>query len=102
MTKEAYCSIQVGKLLEEKGFNKDYPKGDCTQIACTHQMAKAWLRKKHIIIVVQPKYFNIDGECDSYKVDIWTDDNYEELQENFSTYEEADEAALKYVLENLI
>ena len=70
--------------------------------APTHQMATAWLRTKHIIIVVQPTYFSADGTCSQWGVDIWADDNYEKLQENYSKYEEAVEAALKYSLENLI
>jgi len=70
--------------------------------APTHQMAMKWLREKHIIIVVQPEYFNGGAECSYWGVDIWADDNYEKLQGDFPSYEEAVEAALKYSLENLI
>lgn len=130
MIKEAYCSYEIAKLLKEKGFpiskyssiytNKDnlcltdvgmmsyLSKEDYVHFedffipTITHQMAIAWLRTKHIIIVVQPEYFNADGICSYWGVDIWADDNYEKLQDDFPSYEEATEAALKYSLENLI
>lgn len=125
MIKEAYCSYEVSKLLKEKGFDEpclsyfwseennkeisymDFPFTNKQLyndqiLRPTHQMAIAWLRTKHIIIVVQPEYFNADGICSYWGVDIWADDNYEKLQDDFPSYEEATEAALKYVLENLI
>ena len=132
MIKEAYCSYEVSKLLKEKGFNEAtnrYYNAQYDEIRTisdtfmtywnneehmkvlmmegalaipTHQMATAWLRTKHIIIVVQPEYFNADGICSYWGVDIWADDNYEKLQGDFPTYEEAVEASLKYSLENLI
>ena len=132
MIKEAYCSFELAKLLKEKGFNEKcrggyhYEFDDNDNIivmfeewmaqpynndvvdegflcsAPTHQMAIAWLRTKHIIIVVQPENFNAEGICSYWGVDIWADDNYEKLQGDFPSYEEATEAALKYVLENLI
>lgn len=127
MIKEAYVSLEVAQLLKEKGFfkgvdlrttqnlsfydsiglthnlNKYYDtliqdKIDFV-IAPTHQMAIAWLRTKHIIIVVYPEYFNADGICSYWGVDIWADDNYEKLQGDYPSYEEAVETALKYVLE---
>ena len=127
MIKEAYCSYEVAKLLKEKGFNvpccRRYA-GDSmvTQSALystpfyqeektsgyvlcpTHQMAMAWFREKGFYIeisftqsieetlridciwVIYDKDYNIVGECLRY----------------YKTYEEAIEAALKYVLENLI
>ena len=130
MLTEQYCSYEVAKLLKEKGFpiseysgiytNKDnlcltdvgmmshLSKEDYIHFedffipTITHQMAMAWLRTKHIIIVVQPEYFNTDGTCSYWGVDIWADDNYEKLQGDFPSYEQAVEAALKYCLENLI
>lgn len=124
MIKEAYCSYEVAKLLKEKGFNWDcityYVDSEPNKVeysmlfennttweercysAPTHQMAIAWLITKHIIIVVQPEYFNADGTCSYWGVDIWVDDNYEKLQGDFPSYEEAVEASLKYSLENLI
>lgn len=122
MIREAYVSFEVAKLLKERGFvescygsysvrSKEFHLdttrpcnngGNFLYCAPTHQMAMAWLRTKHIIIVVQPEYFNADGTCSYWGVDIWVDDNYEKLQGDFPTYEEAVEAALKYCLENLI
>lgn len=132
MIREAYVSFEVAKLLKEKGFNEatnrhynaqydeirtvsdtfmtywnneEHMKVLMMEGALaipTHQMAIAWLRTKHIIIVVQPEYFNADAICSYWGVDIWADDNYEKLQGDFPIYEEAVEAALKYSLENLI
>lgn len=100
---------EVQRMVIETRFVKagtlsSYPVGtpEPKCYAPTHQMAMAWLRTKHIIIVVQPEYFNADGICSYWGVDIWADDNYEKLQGDFPSYEEATEAALKYVLENLI
>lgn len=125
MIKEAYVSFEIAKLLKEKGFD-----WDCNAIygrrgefqrntdrafnngglhvtsAPTHQMACAWLREKHLIIVVTPVLFNVDYENSKWGYDIWTDDNLEVSAEDctkpLATYEEATEEALKYVLENLL
>lgn len=35
MMQEDYISFEVAKLLKEKGFNDDYPKGDCTHKHCS-------------------------------------------------------------------
>ena len=125
MIKEAYCSYEVAKLLKEKGFdegcsfvvntmskgvmpvswpttNSDIENEKASLIALpTHQMAMAWLREKHIVIVIQPEYFNADSIVSYWGCDIWIDDNYERLQGDFTSYEEAIEAALKYCLKNL-
>lgn len=98
MIKEAYCSLEVAKLLEEKGFNKDYPKGDCTQIACTHQMATAWLREihnYHIFIILHNKKF------------MWRIKHIKKFEleyggGGFKTNEEAVDSALKFALKHLI
>ena len=52
MIKERYVSFEVATLLRNKGFNKDYPKGDCTQYGCTQQMACDWIRDRHKIHIV--------------------------------------------------
>lgn len=52
MVKERYVSLEVAKLLKDKGFNDDYPKGDCTQYRCTQQMACDWIRDKYKIHIV--------------------------------------------------
>ena len=125
MIKEAYVSYKIAKLLKEKGFNEetthwynvkeslinDYPvtyknfsNPEKVWLAPTHQMACAWLRKKHFIIVVTPVLFNVEYENSKWGYDIWADDNLEVSSEDcnkpLATYEEATEEALKYVLEN--
>lgn len=125
MIQEAYCSFEVAKLLKEKGFDElirtrykdngkfvsgDYynwnnsPMGDVS--APTHQMAMAWLRKEHnILLFLLPAQEN--GKL-VYLVEVWTWNEEEGIYE--STYasmprkepEQAIEAALKYSLENLI
>lgn len=124
MITEDYCSYETAKLLEEKGFDApcrsyytdyedyidfsycndaltDLQMGVWEILRPTHQMAMKWLREKNIIIVVQPEYFNVE-RCSYWGYDIWVNDNYEKLQGDFPTYEDAVEAALKYSLENLI
>lgn len=122
--KEAYVSLEVAKLLKEKGFevitymvydnqgNFDYQNCVCCNVdrmpclyAPTHQMAMAWLReKKYISIVIDDeiplsykyiiKKYNI---TELYKVEVLKLDSLP-----FAKYEDAVEAALKYCLENLI
>lgn len=132
MIQEAYVSYEVAKLLKEKGFpqEKDYAiamydeDGDfhslCTKdrfyynfedfddkdcIAVTQQSAMAWLRKVHnIIIITYPVITDDDGECGC----LWgytIRKRLESIHENDEVYynpEEATEAALLYVLKNLI
>jgi hypothetical protein len=96
---EDYVSFEVAKLLKLKGFNKDYPKGDCTQYACTLQMAIKWLREEKNIIV-NVWYNGVDWDAEYYNNE---DENfYPTTDSSFNSYEEAVDAALKYVLENLI
>ena len=129
MINEAYCSYEVSKLLKEKGFDEpcksyfidnvdyidyfysteeltDLNMGVWETLRPTHQMACAWLREKHFIIVVTPVFFNVDYENSKWGYDIWADDNLEVSAEDCSkplaTYEEATEEALKYCLENLL
>lgn len=120
--KEDYVSNKIAKLLKEKGF--DVPcrayydmgalKEDVTvprdwshsnfidhTTAPTLQMAMKWLREKHIIIVISPEHFNVEAYCSAWGVEIWWDDNYEEMSETYLTYEDACGAAIKHVLENL-
>ena len=128
MITEDYCSFELSKLLEEKGFDGEcvgcywdskktfdvnyeplsYSDGDLRDeviLAPTHQMAMKWLREVHnIIIVIEPHSYNyIEEKTSSYDFSIWYGDNYEHpLTTNYSTYEEAVEAALKYCLTELI
>ena len=128
MIKEAYVSFEVAKLLKEKGFNvpclRVYDKNGiiCIRysgfdiphnytntllyLCPTHQMAMAWLREVHnIFIVIEPNLYDyINEKNSSYMCSLWQGDNYYEklLSKDFPSYEEAVEATLKYVLENLI
>ena len=126
MIKEAYCSFEVAKLLKEKGFNEEVisyydtdgqgyfisPR-ECNigtgsvYAAPTHQMAMKWLREVHnICITIYPDKEN-GYEAVLYNIK----DDVEIILQSFGiygshifedSYEEAVEAALKYVLENLI
>ena len=123
MITEDYCSFELAKLLKEKGFiemcymyyepdkhgyalcgerfeNHNYVK---EEISCpTHQMAMKWLREVHkLFIVIEPEYFEA-GRVIAYDFSVWCGDNYKHNFKDNPTYEEAVEAALKYVLENLI
>jgi hypothetical protein len=127
MIQEAYCSFEVSKLLKEKGFNcpckvvyspkgiiKHYLKEEVyahnlkghKKLCPTHQMAMAWLREVHnICIVIEPHAYDyINEKNTSYVYSLWQGDNYYENPElkSYPSYEEAVEAALKYVLKNLI
>lgn len=67
MIKERYVSLEVAKLLKDKGFNEDYPKGDCTQYGCTQQMACDWIRDKykiHIAVRFRNKMGYVGSVCD--------------------------------------
>ncbi len=123
MIKEAYCSFEVAKLLKEKGFDEpcfyyykngvlmfspflkgrnSYQTDTCS--APTHQMTMAWLREVHNIFIEIGAsidlngnyhfcYIILDKKCRYVRKD-YTDFDW--------NYEDAVEAALKYVLENLI
>jgi Fe-S cluster assembly iron-binding protein IscA len=116
MIQEAYVSFEVAKLLKEKGMDKSCFKhyvqknnNDGTSEAvtvCTLQMAMAWLREVHnICIIIEPHTYDcINKKNTSYVYSLWQGDNYYENPElkSYLSYEEAVEAALKYVLKNLI
>ena len=118
MIQEDYVSFEVAKLLKEKGFdiecNTAYYNGslidytlygfcDGELINCpTHQMAMKWLREKQIYIRIIEDAF---GE--SYRFEVYSKNpnvkiNYYVPNYYKDTYEDDDEAALKYCLENLI
>ena len=130
MITEDYCSYDVAKLLKDKGFYQDFLNatipvwklnGSREELAfygddnypCeweewysapTHQMAMKWLREVHNLCIAPYaaayRYgFTID------KADIGSNLGNEIKfypEEEFETYENAVEAALKYCLENLI
>lgn len=102
MVKERYVSYEVAKLLKDKGFNEDYPKGDCTQYGCTQQMACDWIGDKYKIhIVVQ----FVSGKgysgiiCDVSD----TDDAFYIVETGYYfSVEQVYNDALEYTLTNLI
>ena len=128
MIQEAYCSFEIAKLLKEKGFDEycymhyeedgsqyisdcevnnsqfDEEHGNCIS-APTHQMTCAWLRINHqifirpnIIFAARPiKYY-----CEIFCYGDNLNTQQDVTTESFEIPEEAVEAALKYVLENLI
>ena len=97
MIKERYVSFEVAKLLKDKGFNEDYPKGDCTQ-----QMACDWVIENYKI------YINVSFVSGKGYVgticDISDFDNAFGIVETkyYSCIESVYDEALKYVLTNLI
>ena len=125
MIKEAYCSFEVSNILKEKGFNtpcsgrysvrsKEFHL-DCTKMcnngglfecaAPTHQMAMAWLREKYgIFIAINNDDLDFNWQCyDLINRGSTLDPKIlSESYGGFKYYENAVEAALKYVLENLI
>ena len=123
MTQEDYVSFEVAKLLKEKGFNGlctayydyfttdefhcGYEPTDFNSIdtkirkivaAPTNQMAMKWLRENHKIYInirYVPKHF-----CFEFK---FINKSAEDKRVVYSQiYKDALEAAIKYVLENLI
>lgn len=122
MIKEAFVSFEVAKLLKEIGFDelcrylyedngKRYTLATtCYQNVCddneclcpTQQMVMRWLREEYnIILVFKPAPFSGEN-CTFWTYELWCGDNFEGEILSFKTYEEAVEAALKYVLENVI
>lgn len=128
MITEDYVGFKTAKLLKEKGFNeccrafrspsrklfysshdiKNFEDGKTIGSAIaapTLQMAMKWLREEHdIIIVIEPHSYNhMEEKTSSYDFSIWYRDNYEHpLTTNYSTYEEAVEAAILYVLSEVL
>ena len=127
MITEDYVSFETAKLLKEKGFecatlhyyyDKDgdllfsawgVDAGKNEFVAPTLQMAMKWLREVHhlhievyrtacgylYIISKVPTGSDLYSDCDAY-------DGDDENSGQWTTYEKACEAAIKYCLENLI
>lgn len=118
---EDYCSYDVAKLLKKKGFD------ECSRIKyCqisdneifaveneqvtidevyipTHQMAMKWLREVHKLFVDISFVKDEDRVFWYYAIFELSNDNEAHYNvDEFTTYEEAVDAALKYSLENLI
>ena len=122
MTTEDYVSFETAKLLKEKGFDEaTYHYYNTTGarwfesvlvrhnsqggIACpTLQMAMKWLREVHGIDISIDLRFRSEDEdvyIKSWRYTVYHTDEIEDFGDS-DTYEEACEAAIKYVLENLI
>jgi len=121
MISEDYVSFETAKLLKEKGFNPlecgvyySIETGKRTTelltslIACpTLQMAMKWLREMYsLFIVIDRHYFVVDkishiASGFKYSIEI-KPINTIYIHNNYKSYEQACEAAIKYCLENLI
>lgn len=127
---EDYVSFETAKLLEEKGFdeltigtyNKDgklvflfltpnnwNSKFGTPICAPTLQMTMKWLRVVHKIHIIAEPCFGEENESNlSFNKWFWTilkeEGEYKPIRkiDEFSTYEQACETAIKYCLENLI
>lgn len=107
MITEDYCSFEVAKLLKEKGFDYqgfdyiDFEGEVIRQDRPTHQMAMKWLRETYRIdIVIEISDPSVKDR--KYYCMIWDKNNDSYILDLFDSYKEAVDAALKYVLENLI
>ena len=131
MITEDYVSFETAKLLKEKGFDEpcecfyDTEHNDISIVngwmdtsnslleereflcysAPTLQMAMKWLREVHgIFIAINNDDLDFNWQCyDLINRDSTLDPNIlSESYAGYKTYEEAVEAALKYILEKLI
>lgn len=130
MITEDFCSFEVAKLLKEKGFdelcifkynsegvrmkagvaidewqNSELDDDECSCVS--HQMAMKWLREVHNIGIFPSTYTHISDRkvIHSYGTAIINLKTYELMTDSYlsnDTYEEAVEAALEYLLKNLI
>ena len=114
MIKDAYVSFEVAKLLKEKGFAEPlvnyyyttkgkrvgYLMSEEQYLCPTHQMACAWLREVHNLFIlvgwnpIHKEYFT--------RIINMTDGYLKRNIHEYTNYEDAVEAELKYTLENLI
>lgn len=121
---EDYVSFETAKLLKEKGFDS-YPLFPCYKedngkfIECpttldtinysfipapTIQRAMKWLRKVHnlyINIWADPKDVENNNFNTIFRAQVYNGNSNYGTSE-YSTYEDAAEAAIKYCLDNLI
>ena len=126
--KEAYVSFETAKLLKEKGFDERtlYHYTNCDKLqhnivynqyknsemlnaysAPTHQMACAWLREVHKVLIVIDAYHadHWEGYIDSFEISIYSHASTIIVPNEIAhhtDYEDAVEVAIKYCLENLI
>ena len=126
MIQEAYCSLEIAKLLKEKGFDWDcityYVDSEPNDVkysmlfennttweerccsAPTHQMAVAWLREVHNIFIEIGTSIDLNGKY-HFRYTI-LDKECKYVRRGYTDfywdYEDAIEEALKYALENLV
>lgn len=108
-----YTTLPISPLMSLGELGGFHPKqlyvtnnelGDIVYAAPTHQMAIAWLREVHNILIV----IDVCRETGREGFYCWqledncTGDWIGNIVGEYSTYEQAVEAALKYILENLI
>lgn len=124
MIREDYVSFETAKLLKEKGFDEpceclyDTENNDVSivngwmdtsnseleekEFACysapTLQMAMKWLREVHKLYM----YTAFAGMEEVWFSRIYNKDKHLKDLDDFNTYEEACETAIKYCLKNLI
>ena len=117
---EDYVSFETAKLLKEKGFDKtdcknsthfaynadgqfSGPSWDSKYDAPTLQMARKWLKEKYNIHI-EVVHLNADRHTYYlYRYYSCQSERYvQHTNPEYSTYEQAVEAAIKYCLENLI
>ena len=120
MITEDYVSFETAKLLKEKGFDGDFSKAystngtlisnfteDCI-IAPTLQMAMKWLREVHNLHCDIGYDFRLgwNNKITSLKETVIDHDiemkTYPIFTIDYSSYEEACEAGIRYCLEKLI
>ena len=113
MITEDYVSFETAKLLKEKGFNEPvtelnkllFKEDEKPILNITHQMAMKWLREVHgIFIAINNDDLDFNWQCyDLINRDSTLDPKIlSGSYAGYKVYEEAVEAALKHVLENLI
>lgn len=102
-------SIIMFEQWTAQPYNNDFMDEGFSCSAPTHQMAMAWLREiHHYYIQIMLDSWACGDHLGYYVVIQKTDSDFEMMLQDavnevfYQTYEEAVEAALKYVLKNLI
>lgn len=101
---EDYCSEELSGMLMERGYigaiNTYLGKDDINVKQITIQSAMKWLREKEIFVEVTHTLFSSPHK---YQYSIFrTEPEFYTTGDEYKSYEEAAEAAIKYCLENLI
>ena len=126
---EDYVSFETAKLLKEKGFDDEYtsafydnrgilyfidllsdlsrhPDNDADIAASTLYVAMKWLREKYSLEIYSyhnnPTIYNSKWWFEIIEYPNSVAEYESGKDEEFDTYEQACEAAIKYCLENLI